>query len=222
MKYNKNGKESKYSKLHTVQSHKIIEVAYKLFITRSFNEVRMKDIARKAKISRQTLCKYFPSIDDVIFAIQDHIISEMSTAIAQTKPENANGRELLLQTQSTFFHYGLTHPDKLFFVSLFENYNRNRPDNDPLNARYHQTLTDGPLSQDFIRVGQADGSIRSDVDPELLSYFLHNQTIALALRFATAGKHAFPRDGSVSPEAMEKLYLETVDRDLDPRIGVKE
>lgn len=222
MKYNKNGKESKYSKLHTIQSRKIIEVAYKLFITRSFNDVSMKDIARKAHISRQTLYKYFPSIDDLLFAIQAHILDEISRSFPKADSSNQSGRAMLIQMQAAVLHYGINHADEFYFISLFDNYNRNRPSNPVLTSRYEMLLKRDSISLNLIQLGQKDGSIRTDIDPTLVSYLLHNQTEALALRFSTMGERALPPDHSLSAEAIEKFYLHIVDRDLDPRSMSKE
>src|SRR5574344_1406895 len=216
MKYNKNGKESKYSKLHTSQSRKIIEVAYKLFISRSFNDVSMKDIARKAHISRQTLYKYYPSLDELIFGIQIRILNDISESLPKGTPDHKTGRELLIEMQYAIFHYGLEHPDDLFFISLFDNYNRNRPSDDPLNQRYQESLRRGYINQDWIKLGQEDGSIRSDINANLLSYFLHNHTAGLALLLANLGENALPADQSVTAEEIEKLFLQVVGRDLQP------
>ena len=208
---------TKYLQMQAAQKKKIIRVAFNLFITRSFNEVSMKDIAGKARISRQTLYKYYRTIDEVIFAIEVAITNELATALAVDVAPTENGLKAALQLQQEIFDYGRQHPDYFYFLSLFQNYNRNRPIDDPLNQEFRNDIETIYLPFDFIHKGQEDGSIRSDLDSKAVAYLLFNQTAGLALRLATLGNQSLPADHSVTVVELESLFLQFVEEELAPR-----
>ena len=62
-----------------IKSHRaklILETGYRLILERGIVEVEMKDVAEIAQISRATLYRYFPSKQDLTFAIMDYVAKE--------------------------------------------------------------------------------------------------------------------------------------------------
>lgn len=75
-------RERKKKKVHQA----IIENAWKLFMEKGFENVKVSDIADAADISVKTLFTYFNSKEDILFDGEDELLDEIITAIRVRKP----------------------------------------------------------------------------------------------------------------------------------------
>lgn len=83
--------------------HKIAEVAAKLFKSRGYDNVRMRDIAIAADVSEQTLYNYFPSKEHLIYDQQQEFEARILSTVTG-KPEGVPLSEALRHHAIQFLH----------------------------------------------------------------------------------------------------------------------
>lgn len=178
----------------------------------------MKDIAKKARISRQTLYKYFPTIDDIISEIEGRIGKHaMAEVVNQFQSfASSNGRQAVLNMLRSVFDFGKNFPDETYFATLFDIYNRSSNSKERIGNKIIQKFRESHLGYNAMAAGMKDGSIRTDIDAQLVSALLFNEAIAMTLRFAVIGGVPFPPDASITIDSITKQFIDIVDRDLSP------
>jgi len=218
MSLNKNGKENKFDQIRAKQKEKIVHTAFNLLIKESFTKVSMKDIAKKARISRQTLYKYFPTIDDIVAEIEErvgkHALSEVVKQFQSLA--SSNGRQAIINMLKSVFDFGMNYPDETYFATLFDIYNRSRNDKERIGSKIIQRFRESHLGYNAMAAGMKDGSIRADIDAQLVSALLFNEAIAMTLRFAVVGGVPFPPDASITIKSITDQFIDIADRDLTP------
>jgi AcrR family transcriptional regulator len=160
---------------------RIIAVTFRLLKGHLSSDVAMKDIAKAARISRQTLYKHFNSIGDIILEIKKSFDREIIASVAsRTSLVKENGREKVVGIATALFSLEQQNPDKFIFLSRFGDF-----ENTKGVSLYYQDLFYKNLGIDAIfQEGIADGSIRPDLDPYKSSLSLASQMIALSFRMA--------------------------------------
>jgi AcrR family transcriptional regulator len=83
--------------------HKIAKVAAKLFRSRGYDNVRMKDIALAADVSEQTLYNYFPGKEHLIFDQQQEFEERIVNTVTG-KPDGVPLSEALRHHATQFLH----------------------------------------------------------------------------------------------------------------------
>ena len=164
------------------QRERILEVAERLFVRDGIDRVSLSDIAREARLTRATLYEYFPKTQEIAWAI----FQQMSAGMPADWLFQPDGSGFERVAHFTLALAGLleTHPQRLRFIVEFNMlYAR---EGDP--ARVRQAWAErGDLLVQVIRQGIADGSIRPDLDPDLLAAAIFNLLNALNSRFALLG-----------------------------------
>lgn len=108
----------------------ILERAKELFLRQDMTSVSMSDIARECGISRQTLYKYYDSIDAIIFEIQSSIIHHITLSRIDGLPGAID----------RLFDDYRQYPEDFLFTALFDLYVHTHPIDPLLTARYHTTI----------------------------------------------------------------------------------
>jgi AcrR family transcriptional regulator len=167
------------------QREHILEVAERLLISKGIDRVSLTDIARAARLTRNTLYEYFPNKQEVVWAIFQKMVEYRQAGFADS----------LLQSKGTGFqrieHFMMLmvslleeNPDHLRFVIEFNTlYAR---EGNPTRVRQMWAEGYEVLAQ-FFQQGIEDGSIRPDLDPDLLSSAMLNLLNACNSRFALLG-----------------------------------
>jgi AcrR family transcriptional regulator len=178
----------------------------------------MQDVANKAKISRPTLYKYFDNIDQIIFTLEENIMKQLlEDTDKEITVEAKNGKEVVLDFAKTNFEQAQRHGEEFYFISLFDNYNHSRPGDDSMNEKYRGIFDSDSLFARLIQNGQADGSIRKELDAHRTLFMILNTVTALNLRFATIGNKGLPKDNSLTIQDIEEEFLAMLDTYLSPR-----
>jgi len=219
MSLNRNGTENKFGKMRAKQRELILSCAFKLFISECFTKVSMKDIAKKSRLSRQTLYKYYPTIDDIIFEIEGGIMARGLAAIKSQigDPNPTNGRQTILRMLKTVFDFGIYHSEETYFVTLFDLYSKTHSSDDRLENQLMKDIQENHIGMDYMNIGMKDGSIRTDIDAKLVSVLLFNEAVALTLRFSVIGGVPFSLDKSITMDKLVQQFLDAVDHDLAPQ-----
>lgn len=166
------------------QRERILDVAEMLFIRDGLDGVSLSDIARAARLTRNTLYEYFPNKQEVAWAIFQKIVEDGSADPGGLLLAVGSGFVRIEHFMMQMVHSLETHPEHLRFIVEFNTlYAR---EGNPTRVRQmwsygHQMLAD------MFQQGIADGSLRSDLDPNLLSAAMINLLNAVNSRFALLG-----------------------------------
>lgn len=168
------------------QRERILAAAERLFVEHGIDRVSLSDIARAAGITRKTFYEYFPNKQEVVWSIFQKIVDEIKEYTAGLREPRGNGFHRVEQFMAVSAGLLETHPRQLRFVVEFNTlYSR---EGDPARVRRTWDVGEDILA-DLIAQGIADGSIRPDLDPRLLSAAMMNLLNALNSRFALLGSY---------------------------------
>jgi AcrR family transcriptional regulator len=160
---------------------RILDAAVLEFAENGFAGARIEAIADRAEINKRMIYQYFGNKDSLYQAVLEKVYCDIWQAEAGLSLDQLAPREALCALVKFVWSYYLDHPE---FITLLNTENQ-------LKARFFRksrVLRDGaansrPLVEDILRRGEADGSLRADVDPTQLSltitsvcyYYLTNQ-----------------------------------------------
>lgn len=190
------------------QRRRIMAAAQKLFDVDGIDRVTMANIISAAGIRASTLYEYFSSKDEIIWALVEELMVQSSASI-RASIDDAKGSALakitaLLQALGDEL---TQHSARVRFMAQFD-------------ARYafdwsverlvalEEQIFPGRFDElaALIREGIADGSLRSDLDPELTLHAIVNAVIGAQRRLASLGSRVEKEYG----QPIELLFRETV------------
>ncbi|MET3937675.1 AcrR family transcriptional regulator [Paenibacillus sp. PvP094] len=160
-------------------------------IERNFTNVGLKDICERANLSKVTFYKCFNSMDELIFAVQQKILGELTEFIESHSIAKRNGLESVEGYLDAWILFLEAHPDHLKYIGFFDHTYRDHYPNEELQATYRELVSDGAMGRvlhNYIEQGVRDGSIRSDIKLEETSLFVVEMIISLMQRLAFRGK----------------------------------
>jgi len=164
----------------------IFEITMQLILERSINGVTIVDITKKVGISRVTFYKYYNSIHEIAFDIQIKILSEIMDYLEMEASRGKNGAEKLRNHCNYFIDLFKTNRDKIRFIAIFDHtYGTSFPTPE-LQEIYRELILNfrKPLKE-IVLLGIQDGSLRKDLDPELLTLTIAHSLWGLVQRLAT-------------------------------------
>jgi AcrR family transcriptional regulator len=147
-------------------------------------DASMAEIARRAGVVRATIYVHFPTREDLIAAITERAIAEVTEVIAAAEPGAGDASEALRRVIAAAWRtLGRFHALVAINAQLA---------NHELRARHDPVLS---LLEPLIERGQRDGSFRSGVPPEW------HLSMILALIHAASGELRAERLAGVRIEA---------------------
>jgi AcrR family transcriptional regulator len=141
------------------------------------------DIVRRTGTSRKTFYKYFDSLTAAIIYTQQSVLRRVGEHAQASVAPDSVGRDRLLSILCDQGTLALEAPALFRFQSYFD-YTFRRvgmgPDDQSAYASDIRALGESVI--DLFRAGQADGSIRTDLDPELTVLAVSGAIIGLVQR----------------------------------------
>lgn len=196
-----------YQKNYENHIERILESAQTLFLRDGIDSVTMNTIADEARIARKTLYKYFPTKQELAFAILKNFIEKRKDDFDSGQIPAGNGFQRLEFFLMDSVNMLERYPEFFRFLVEFNVlYARN---GDPERVRQTFALGNDLLSP-IIRDGIADGSIRADFEPKFLVAAILNQMSALDARFALTGTQIGAEYGQSARElhqAILRIFL---------------
>ena len=186
----KNKSKRVYVNHRKSQREKILEVAENLFIKKGIDPVTIADIASASRLTRATIYKYFDNRKEIAFEIFKTILSHWrNIAAAQVLSHGDNtGYQRIEKFLTSFCEYLMTYPRETRFIAEFNYlYGREWPARQVLHAL--ESLEDvRRIIVEYLRRGIQDGSLKSDLDPELTMAAIFNLNPSLPVRLEEMGK----------------------------------
>ena len=189
------------------QRRRILDAAWVLFDERGIDRVTMAEITTASGVQPSTTYQYFSSKDDIVWAWVSEVMAE-SAREAERRTQGAPTAFARIAALSDFMADELTsNPVRVRFIAQFDAmYARHWPAErlialeSQINPRGFQYFTD------LVREGIADGSLRSDLDPDLTLQAVFNAVIGAQRRLASLGSKVELEYG----QPIDRMFRETL------------
>ena len=171
------------------QRGRILKAAQELFDARGIDGVTIAEIVVATGIRPTTLYEYFANKDEIVWALVEEYTKQSATEIGE-RVAHVQG-SVLAQIEAMFEAFEaelVEHPERVRFQAQFDAMYAHEWSADLMLAVQAEIVPDYPKSlSDLIRSGIADGSLRSDLNPDLTMHSIVNAVIAAQRRLASLG-----------------------------------
>jgi|WetSurMetagenome_2_1015567.scaffolds.fasta_scaffold102685_2 TetR/AcrR family transcriptional regulator len=146
----------------------ILDAAQNLFLSKSYDNVLMNDIANEVEVNKATIYYYFKNKEALYFAVVLRGVRILVEIVKNEVEKGNTGFEKIMQVGSANKQFSNEYPDCLRLLNSPE---LNKFDVDNLKSSKEYKEVVGLLKEiillmsDSIQVGVDDGTIRQDVDP---------------------------------------------------------
>ena len=190
------------------QRRRILSAAGELFDIRGIDRVPIADIVAAAGIRASTLYEYFSNKDEIVWALVEEAMLKSSAKILEaTKTATGPALGRITALLEALGDELVNHPQRVRLMAQFDAMYARDWSAERLLA-LEDRLFPGrfkPLSN-LIREGIADGSLRSDLDPDLTLHSVLNAVVGAQRRLASLGNRVEQEYG----QPIEALFRETV------------
>ncbi len=167
----------------------ILEVAENLFTQKGIEAVTLADVAKAARLTKATLYRYFSSKEEMaqeIFKIVTRGWGERNEREVWSLP--GNGYEYVERFVTSHFNYLFQNSRQARFVAEF-NYKYAQAWPVELMTQLLAETLSGERQRllDSIRAGQQEGSLRADMDPEVMLAAIFNFNSGMLGRIGELG-----------------------------------
>ena len=154
---------------------KILDAAEKLFFMKYYDAVSMDEIAIEVELSKPTLYQYFRDKESLFLAIVERGLRIWYDMTRAAVKDADNGIDQLAAIGLANHRFTKTFPE---YYKIFTYFRSSRfimkitTGNDAIESVYHVMQEIGEITDSAIQIGIEDGTLRSDIDPVMLSVFL--------------------------------------------------
>lgn len=148
-----------------VRKSEIIAAAGKVFSRRGYLDATMDEIARSAQFTKRTVYQYFSSKDDLYFAVARQAMEKLVAGFRAAGRPGQTGLQTIRSIGEAYYHFMVEEPDLFQLLNLSQAMQMNYAESE--NYRLLAGQRDELFRQfaEVIRRGQADGSIRPELEP---------------------------------------------------------
>ena len=197
-----------YSAHRKSQREKILQVAQELFIEKGIEPVTIADIAAASHLTRATIYKYFPNLKAIAFEIFKKIIAGWHKRDKEEVWNCAGDAfQRLEKFLTSFCDYLFRFPQETRFIAGFNYmYAKEWPSRQVLQTLNQILSEDRECVVACVRQGIADGSLRSDLDPDLTVALIYNLNSSLLGRLGQMGRKVQEEYGIAPEEIFREIY----------------
>jgi AcrR family transcriptional regulator len=189
------------------QRRRILDAAEKLFDDRGVDRVSMADITSASGVRASTIYQYFSNKDEIVWAIVSELFAAVTQEVAERMDEAASGLARITALLEFMADELDKNPAKVRFMAQFDAmYARDWPAERLLTLEAQINPQGFRYFSELIRSGIADGSLRSDLDPDLTMHAVINAVIGAQRRLASLGKKVEIEYG----QPIDRLFRETI------------
>ena len=189
------------------QRRRILDAAWKLFDKRGIDRVTMAEITAASGVQPSTMYQYFSNKDDIVWAILGDLMEEGCGLAKQTMEDAPNALARITALLESMANELSDHQVKVRFMAQFDAmYARDWPVERLLVLESQIKPQPFQYFTRLIHEGIADGSLRSDLDPDLTMHAVINAVIGTQRRLASLGNKVELEYG----QPIDRLFRETV------------
>ncbi len=171
----------------------VIEIAEDLFLSQGLAATEMKEIARRASISRSTLYRMFDSRETLAFAVADKCLHELfDPKPLEIYGTGRSGFEILRSYSNNLIETMIQGVRYVKYLSEFDQiFSGDYPDTPEAQkyVRFNRQRHDRQILLNILRLGVEDGSIRGDIDANMLELAIGNTILGVAQRILAREKN---------------------------------
>lgn len=144
----------------------ILDAAAVVFESRGYAQATMEQVAAEAELSKGTLYLYFKNKDDLFLALSADLLSEIVDTFHAIGAGDGSGCEKIRRMLLAYAEQAASHPDHFRSVVMFLASGHQVDTTTPAFMAHRQRIQ-GLISamSSALTEGQADGSVRADLDP---------------------------------------------------------
>lgn len=189
----------------------ILDCAEQLFFSKGFRDTSVDDIANCAEYSKGTLYLYFKGKDEMFMNIFYRALLLMHDEFRKSLVCEKNGRDKIEAIGKAHFQYLMEYPD---YYSVMKLYSSLELDFSQLEDIISQIqIIDKLINKqmiDSIIEGQKDGSIRNDMDAEMICLLLQSMSTGVFHRLENYNKMSIALPNNASESDIFKSFFELV------------
>jgi len=186
------------------QRRRILDAAWNLFDQRGVDRVTMAEITSASGVQPSTMYQYFSNKDDIVWEILGELLQEKTGHANDAAPTALARITRLLESMADELS---SNPVKVRFMAQFDAmYARDWPVERLLTLESQIVPQPFQWFTELIRQGMADGSLRSDLDPNLTMHAVINAVIGAQRRLASLGSKVEQEYG----QSVDRLFRETI------------
>ena len=189
------------------QRQRILRAAEKLFDERGIDGTTMAELISASELRASTMYQYFSNKDEIVWAILGEVM-EQSAARAKKSVEGATSGLDQISALLQYMADELTNNQaRIRFMAQFDAmYARDWPVERllTLEGQFHDRGF--KAFRTLVRQGIADGSLRTDLDPNLTLHAVINAVIGAQRRLASLGQKVELEYG----HSIDRLFRETI------------
>ena len=151
----------------------MIAAAEKLFTQYGFEQVTMDAVAKEAEFTKRTLYQYFPSKEDLFFAVVLRGFQQMSAYTEAASERETSGFGKLRMVARAYYQFYKDYPGTfrlMAYVGYVKSKGGTRSPKREEWMKFDDNIFHGFAK--LIESGKADGSIRTDLDAAQTAYAL--------------------------------------------------
>lgn len=144
----------------------ILDAAQRLTAEVGYQALRMDAVAEAAELSKGTIYLYFANKDALCAGVASRLIDELLPVLEKRLAKTSSGLDAARQVLQTYFDFTREHPHHFRFAVSWLSSGERMDDSTESFQRYRERV--GRVLQHAVAAierGQADGSVRADIDP---------------------------------------------------------
>jgi AcrR family transcriptional regulator len=189
------------------QRRRILDAAWKLFAEHGIDRVAVAEITSACGVQPSTMYQYFSNKDDIVWAILGELIQEESGRAKQALENAPNALARITALLESIADELSNNVESVRFMAQFDAiYARDWPVERLLTLESQISPQPFRWFTDLVREGIADGSLRSDLDPDLTLHAVINAVIGTQRRLASFGNKIELEYG----QPIDRLFRETI------------
>lgn len=189
------------------QRRRILDAASKLFDERGIDRVTMAEITSASGVQASTTYQYFSNKDEIVWGLLGEVMAEDTERAKQKIEGGATGLAKITALLEFMADELSRNQARVRFMAQFDAmYARHWPAERLLMLEAKINPQGFKHFNKLIREGIRDGSLRSDLDPELTLHAVMNAVIGAQRRLASLGNKVEQEYGG----PIEGLFRETV------------
>lgn len=149
----------------------ILDTAERLFFSRGYEDVSMDGIAHAVELNKATLYLYFKNKEALFAAVVLRGIAILEKKYIECMEKQVPGVVKVALMGEAYYRFSQEQPEYLRLIHFYgsERFSKENPYTSEIGKGYG---TCRRILQDAVREGIADGTIRHDIDPFLVSMYL--------------------------------------------------
>jgi AcrR family transcriptional regulator len=189
------------------QRRRILDAAQKLFDERGLDRTTMAEVISASGVRASTLYEYFSNKDDIVWAILTDLLEEHALRTKKCIEGASTGLAKITGLLEYMAEELAKDDAKVRFMAQFDAmYARDWPVERLLTLEGRIFGRPFEVFRTYVREGIADGSLRSDLDPDLTLHAVINAVIAAQRRLASLGKKVELEYG----QSTQRMFQETI------------